>query len=262
MTVKIDADKTSLAGKVAIVTGAAMGMGEATARLMAARGAHVVLADMNAPAVEAVAASIRGAGGDAVTTVANVADEVAVAAMVAFAVGHYGRLDCAVNNAAIAPDNAMIADADMGAFDRVISVNLRGVMLCMKYEIAQLLKQKTPGSIVNIGSVSSVRPQAYNAAYTAAKHGVIGLTKVGSLEYAGRGIRVNAVLPGSIRTPMLESALKDMDAKEEDFAPALSLFGRFGEPDEVAEASAWLCSDAASYVTGHSMAVDAGYLTR
>lgn len=262
MTVQVDAGKTSLEGRVAIVTGAGMGMGEATARLMSARGARVVLADVNAQAVEAVAASIRDAGGDAVATVANVADEVAVAAMVAFTVGHYGRIDCAVNNAAISPDNAMIADADMAAFDRVISVNLRGVMLCMKYQIAQLLKQGSPGSIVNIGSVSSVRPQPYNAAYTAAKHGVIGLTKVGSLEYAGRGIRVNAVLPGSIRTPMLERALGDADLKEEDFAPALSLFGRFGEPGEVAEASAWLCSDAASFITGHSLAVDAGYLTR
>lgn len=258
----MDANRINLNGRVAIVTGAGRGMGEVTARLLAARGAKVVLADIDVQTVEAVAASIRDEGFDAMATIVNVADESSVANMVGFAVERYGRLDCAVNNAALAPDHAMVAEADMDFFDRVISVNLRGVMLCMKYEIAQLLKQGSHGSIVNIGSVSSVRPQPKNAAYTAAKHGVVGLTKVGSLEYAGKGIRVNAVLPGSILTPMLEGAMELRNMKEEDYAPTLSLFGRWGQPQEVAEASAWLCSDAASFVTGHSLAVDAGYLTR
>lgn len=150
----------------------------------------------------------------------------------------------------------------MAAWDRVLDVDLRGVMLCMKHEIRQMLAQGQGGAIVNVGSVSSVRPQPNNSAYVAAKHGVIGLTKTGSLEYAPLGIRVNAVLPGAIDTPMLRGALEQHNFTEDDFAPALSLLGRFGRPEEVGEASAWLCSDAASYVTGHSLAVEAGYLTR
>jgi NAD(P)-dependent dehydrogenase (short-subunit alcohol dehydrogenase family) len=134
--------------------------------------------------------------------------------------------------------------------------------LCMKYEIRQMLAQGGGGSIVNVGSVSSFRPQPSNSAYVAAKHGVIGLTKTGSLEYAGQGIRVNAVLPGAINTPMFRDALEANGFEENDFAAALSLFNRIGKPEEVGEASAWLCSDASSYVTGHSLAVEAGYLTR
>ncbi|MFM6853570.1 MAG: glucose 1-dehydrogenase [Sphingopyxis sp.] len=256
------ADKTQMNGRVAIVTGAAMGMGAATARLLAARGAHVILSDIAADAAHATAESIRADGGTVHVVLADVSDEAQVESLVAQTVAHYGRLDCAVNNAAITPDLLPIAQADMAAFDRVISVNLRSVMLCMKYEIGQILAQGGGGSIVNIGSVSSVRPQPNNPAYVAAKHGVIGLTKAGSMEYAGQGIRVNAVLPGAIDTPMLRGSLEEVGFREEDFAPALSLLGRFGKPEEVAEASAWLCSDAASYVTGHSLAVEAGYLTR
>lgn len=252
----------SLEGKVAIVTGAGVGMGAATARLLAARGAKVVVSDINAETAAATVTAIRQSGGAAHAVRTDVADEEQVAALVAETVSTFGRLDCAVNNAAITPDNLPIHEADMATFDKVLSVDLRSVMLCMKYEIRQMLAQGTSGSIVNIGSVSSVRPQPNNAAYVAAKHGVIGLTKTGSLEYAGRGIRVNAVLPGAIDTPMLRGALETTGFTEADFAPALSLFGRFGRPEEVAEASAWLCSDAASYVTGHSLAVEGGYLTR
>lgn len=252
----------SLEGRVAIVTGAGVGMGAATARLLAARGASVVVSDINPDTAAATAAAIREAGGTAHAVRTDVADEAQVEALVAETVATFGRLDCAVNNAAITPDNLPIHKADMAVFDKVLSVDLRSVMLCMKYEIKQLLVQDSSGPIVNIASVSSVRPQPNNAAYVAAKHGVIGLTKTGSLEYAGRGIRVNAVLPGAIDTPMLRGALETTGFTEADFAPALSLFGRFGRPDEVAEASAWLCSDASSYVTGHSLAVEGGYLTR
>lgn len=255
-------ESVSLAGRVAIVTGAGMGMGEATARLFAARGAKVVLADINAAAGEAAAASIRDDGGEARFVACDVSDEASVAAMVAATVEAFGRLDCAVNNAAITPDLLPIAEADMAAWDRVIAVDLRGVMLCMKYEIRQMLARGTGGAIVNISSVSGVRPQPGNPAYVAAKHGVIGLTKAGSMDYAPKGIRVNAVLPGAIDTPMLREALETNNFTEEQFAPVLSLLGRFGRPEEVAEASAWLCSDASSYVTGHSLAVEAGYLTR
>lgn len=251
-----------LEGKVAIVTGAGVGMGAATARLLAARGARVVVSDINPDTAAATVEGIRANGGTAHAVRTDVSDEAQVEALVAETVARFGRLDCAVNNAAITPDVLPIHEADMAVFDRVLNVDLRSVMLCMKYEIRQMLAQEGPGSIVNIGSVSSFRPQPNNAAYVAAKHGVIGLTKTGSLEYAGRGIRVNAVLPGAIDTPMLRGALETTGFTEADFAPALSLFGRFGKPEEVAEASAWLCSDAASYVTGHSLAVEGGYLTR
>lgn len=258
----MNANLVSLEGKVAIVTGAGVGMGAATARLLAARGAKVIVSDINPATAAETADAIRADGGEAHVVVCDVAQESQVEALVAETVATFGRFDCAVNNAAITPDSLPIAEADMAVFDKVLNVDLRSVMLCMKYEIRQLLAQGSAGSIVNVGSVSSFRPQPHNAAYVAAKHGVIGLTKVGSLEYAGRNIRVNAVLPGAIDTPMFRGALEANGFQEQDFASALSLFNRIGKPQEVAEASAWLCSDASSYVTGHSLAVEGGYLTR
>lgn len=254
--------RNRLDGKVAIVTGAGMGMGAATARIMAGYGARVVVADRNAAAGAETVEAILATGAEALFVPCDVTDEAQVEALVGRTVARFGRLDCAVNNAAITPDILPIAEADMAAWDRVIEVDLRSVMLCMKHEIRQMLAQGGGGAIVNIGSVSSVRPQPGNSAYVAAKHGVIGLTKTGSLEYAPKGIRVNAVLPGAIDTPMLRGALDQTGYTEAEFAPALSLFGRFGQPEEVGEASAWLCSHAASYITGHSLAVEAGYLTR
>jgi NAD(P)-dependent dehydrogenase (short-subunit alcohol dehydrogenase family) len=249
-------------GKVAIVTGAAMGMGEATAHAFAAAGAKVLVSDINAEQGEATAESIRQAGGEASfvrTDVSNAAD---AEAMVRTAVERYGRIDCAVNNAAVTPDTHPIAELDESEWDRVLAVDLKGVALCLKYEIAQLLAQGDAGAIVNIGSVSSHRPQPHNAAYVAAKHGVIGLTKVASLEAAPQGIRVNTVCPGAIDTPMIRGALETVGMTEAEFAPQISLFGRFGKPAEVAAASLWLCSDHASYVTGAILDVDAGYTSR
>lgn len=257
-----DNARNRLDGKVAIVTGAGMGMGAATARVFAGYGARVIVSDINAEAGEETVASILSAGGEARFIHCDVGNEAQVRDLVASTVLAFGRLDCAVNNAAVTPDMLPIAEADMEVWDRVIHIDLRAVMLCMKHQIRQFVAQGGGGAIVNVGSVSSVRPQPGNSAYVAAKHGVIGLTKTGSLEYAPQGIRVNAVLPGAIDTPMLRGALDSSGHTEADFAPALSLLGRFGKPEEVAEASAWLCSDAASYVTGHSLAVEAGYLTR
>lgn len=254
--------KNHLHNKVAIITGAGMGMGAATAQVFAGYGAKVVVSDINAAAAEETAETVRARGGNALVIPCDVGDEEQVKALVDQTVGHFGRLDCAVNNAAITPDSLPIAEADMDVWDRVIRIDLRSVMLCMKYEIRAFLAQGSGGSIVNVSSVSGVRPQPHNSAYVAAKHGVIGLTKTGSLEYAGQNIRVNAVLPGAINTPMFRDALEANGFQESDFAAALSLFGRIGKPEEVAEASAWLCSDASSYVTGHSLAVEAGYLTR
>jgi NAD(P)-dependent dehydrogenase (short-subunit alcohol dehydrogenase family) len=182
--------------------------------------------------------------------------------MVHTAVERYGRLDCAVNNAAITPDTHPIAELDEQEFDRIIAVDLRGVALCLKYEIGQMLAQGGGGAIVNIGSVSSFRPQPDNAAYVAAKHGVVGLTKVASLENAPHGIRVNTVCPGAIDTPMVRGALETVGMTEAECAPIISLLGRFGRPEEVAQASLWLCSEESSYVTGAALAVDAGYRSR
>lgn len=248
--------------KVAVVTGAGMGMGAATAKVFAGYGARVVVSDINAQAGAETVAAIRNAGGEAVFIACDVSVDAQIDELVAGTVAAFGRLDCAVNNAAIAPDVLPIAEADMDQWDRVIRVDLRAVMVCMKYQIRQFLAQGSGGAIVNVGSVSSVRPQPGNSAYVAAKHGVVGLTKTASLEYARHGIRVNAVLPGAIDTPMLRGALEASGYTEAEFAPALSLFSRFGRPEEVAEASAWLCSDAASYITGHSLAAEAGYLSR
>jgi NAD(P)-dependent dehydrogenase (short-subunit alcohol dehydrogenase family) len=251
-----------LEGKVALVTGAAMGMGEATARVFAAAGAQVVVSDINAERGQATVERIEADGGSASYCQTDVSVAADAEEMVRTTVERYGRLDCAVNNAAVTPDTHPIHELDEAEFDRILGVDLKGVALCLKYEIAQMLAQGAGGSIVNIGSVSSHRPQANNAAYTAAKHGVIGLTKVASLENAPQGIRVNTVCPGAIDTPMIRGALETVGMTEQQFAPQISLFGRFGQPEEVAQASLWLCSDLSSYVTGAILAVDAGYTSR
>jgi NAD(P)-dependent dehydrogenase (short-subunit alcohol dehydrogenase family) len=251
-----------LEGKVAIVTGGAMGMGEATARLFAGAGAHVIVGDLDDELGEAVVQRIEADGGTASFCRTDVSKAADAEAMVRTAVERYGRLDCAVNNAAVTPDTHPIAELDESEWDRILAVDLKGVALCLKYEIAQMLSQGDGGAIVNIGSVSAHRPQPANAAYVAAKHGVLGLTKVASLENAPQGIRVNTVCPGAIDTPMIRGALETVGLTEEEFAPVLSLFGRFGKPEEVAQASLWLCSDAASYVTGAILNVDAGYTSR
>jgi glucose 1-dehydrogenase len=251
-----------LEGKVAIVTGAAMGMGEATARVFAAAGADVLVSDVNEELGRAVVDQIESDGGSAAFCRTDVSKAADAEAMVQTAVERFGRLDCAVNNAAVTPDTHPIAELDEAEWDRILAVDLKGVALCLKYEISQLLAQGDGGAIVNIGSVSSFRPQPENAAYVAAKHGVIGLTKTASLENAPRGIRVNTVCPGAIDTPMIRGALETVGLTEAEFAPVISLFGRFGKPEEVAQASLWLCSDASSYVTGAALAVDAGFTSR
>ncbi|MCC4114834.1 SDR family oxidoreductase [Aromatoleum toluclasticum] len=252
----------TLDGKVAVVTGAAMGMGAATAKLFAEAGARVVVADVDEKTGREVVAEIERAGGVAIFHKANVAVAAEVEALVKATVERFGKLDVAVNNAAVSPDSHPLAEMDEAQFDRVIAVDLKGVALCLKYELSQMIRQGHGGSIINIGSVSSFRPQPTNGVYVAAKHGVIGLTKVAALENGAHNIRVNTVAPGAIDTPMLRGALRDNNLTEEQFAPQLSLLNRFGRADEVAQASLWLASDLASYVTGATLSVDAGYVSR
>lgn len=252
--------RSEMDGRVAIVTGGGSGMGAATARLLASSGARVLIADLDVDRGQATVDEISAGGGIASFTRVDVSNEDDVANMVAVATDQWGRLDCAVNNAAMPPDSAPIVDLDIATFDRIVAVNLRAVALCLKHELRQMVSQES-GSIVNLGSVSSVKARAHNPAYVATKHGVVGLTKTAALEHGRDQIRVNAVLPGGIDTPMIRAARAASGVTPPDEF-GLSLFGRLGTPDEIAEACLWLCSDRSSYVTGHSLAVDAGYLAR
>jgi glucose 1-dehydrogenase len=251
-----------LQDKVAIVTGAAMGMGEATAKLFAEAGAKVAVADFNTEHGEQVAAAIQAAGGDATFVRVDISKADEVERMVADTVAAYGRLDAAVNNAALTPDDRPVSDFDEDYWDRLIAVDLKGTALCMKYELRQLIAQGGGGSIVNISSVSGFRPQPNNIAYVAAKHGVVGMTKVAAMENGDKNIRVNSVAPGAIDTPMLRGALEQFGLDPDEYAPQLSLLNRFGQAEEIAQASLWLASDLSSYVTGTTLHVDAGYTSR
>lgn len=250
-----------LEGKTAIVTGAAMGMGEATARMFAQAGANVVVADFNATKGRQVADAIaKETGARTLFVAVDVANTHQVQRMVAATVDEFGGLDIAVNNAALTPDHAPAAEFDEDYWDKLIAVDLTGVALCMKYELRQMIKQGHGGSIINISSVSGFRPQPNNIAYVAAKHGVVGMTKVAALENGRHNIRVNSVAPGAIDTPMLRGALEAFGLDEKLYAPKLSLLERFGKAEEIAHASLWLASDQASYVTGTTIHADAGYV--
>lgn len=251
-----------LEGKVAIVTGAAMGMGKETAVLFAEAKAKVVIADFNEEKGQAVAEEIKAAGGEASFVKVDISKSKDVQAMVKFAVDTYGKLDVAVNNAALTPDDKPAHDFDEDYWNRLIGVDLTGTALCLKYELKQMREQGQGGSIINISSVSGFRPQPDNITYVAAKHGVVGITKVAALENGPLNIRVNSVAPGAIDTPMLRGALEQFGYTEEEYAPQLSLLNRFGQPREIAQASLWLASDASSYVTGTTIHADAGYTSR
>ena len=250
-----------IAGKVVLITGAARGMGRATAELFAAEGAEVVVSDIDVEAGAAATEAIVEAGGTATFVRADVTDESQVADLVAACVDAYGRLDRAVNNAALVPDFVDIVDEDVEVFDRLLRVNLRSVFLGIKHQARQMLTQETRGVIVNIGSTTSVRPLATGAGYTASKHAVVGLTKVASVQLAPRGIRVNAVLPGATLTPMMETAMERRGVTEAQQAATFTVMGRLARPHEIAQGTLWLCSDSASFVTGHALAVDGGYLS-
>lgn len=248
-------------GKVALVTGAASGMGRATAQAFAAAGARVVAADVAVDGGEETVAGIIRDGGEAVFVRTDVSQAADVEAAVRAAARTYGGLDCACNAAAIETETTLLADCEEATFDRLLAVNLKSVFLCLKYEIRAMLEQGG-GAIVNIASTNSFRPLPRQSVYTATKHGVVGMTKTAAIEYAGSGIRINAVAPGAIDTPMLRNAMAARGSKEEDVLARLSLTGRFGRPAEIASAVLWLCSDQASYTMGHVLSVDGGYLAR
>jgi NAD(P)-dependent dehydrogenase (short-subunit alcohol dehydrogenase family) len=247
----------SFENKVALVTGAGAGMGLATAKAFAEAGAAVTLADVQEDAVRAAAEELVAAGHKAIAVRCNVADEAEVAAMVEQAVSNFGRLDAAYNNAGVQSPAMETADASGEEFDRVNAINLRGVWNCMKYELRQMREQGS-GAIVNCSSIGGLIGLPGRAVYHASKHGVIRLTKSAALEYAAKGIRINAVCPGTIETPMVAEMLaKEPDAMREILRD--QPIGRLGRPEEIAAAVLWLCSPGASFVIGHALAVDGGY---
>ncbi len=244
-------------GQVALVTGAAKGMGLAAARAFAKSGAAVVMADMDAEAVGKEAQALVKAGGKALAVTCDVADEAQVRDMVAAAIRAFGRLDAAFNNAGIQSPVTDTAELESAEFDRVISVNLRSVWLCMKYELLEMRKQGS-GAIVNNSSLGGLVGLPGRAAYHAAKHGVLGLTKSAALEYGAKGIRINAVCPGTIDTPMVQ-AMFDSGNLTREFVAQTQPIGRIGRAEEVADTVLWLCSPAASLLIGQPIAVDGGY---
>jgi NAD(P)-dependent dehydrogenase (short-subunit alcohol dehydrogenase family) len=255
------AEQQRFSGKVALVTGGASGIGRACAQLFAREGAAVVVSDVAVEGGEETVRLIEEDGGEASFVEADVSKSAQVEALIRRTVDAYSRLDYAFNNAGIEGLMATnTADYPEEDWDRVIAVNLKGVWLCMKHEIPQMLSQGG-GSIVNNSSVAGLVGLEGISAYAASKHGVVGLTKTAALEYAQSGIRVNTVCPGVIRTPMVERYTGGDAETEAQFA-AIEPVARMGSPEEVAEAAVWLCSEAASFVTGHAMAVDGGFVAR
>jgi NAD(P)-dependent dehydrogenase (short-subunit alcohol dehydrogenase family) len=249
-----------LDGNAALVTGGGSGIGRATAIAMAREGARVAVSDRLQDGIEETVALINAAGGQSIAVQGDVTDEANVANMVARTVSAFGRIDCAFNNAGIAgravgPPGQRIHELTQPIVAKMFSVNLMGVFLCLKYEIAQMLKQGGGGAIVNTASIAGLIGLATSGHYVAAKHGVVGLTKTAAIEYAQDGIRVNCVNPGYIKTPMTKET---MDERYDEIIVKVPV-RRLGLPEEIAEAVVWMCSDKASFMTGASHVVDGGY---
>ncbi len=245
-----------LQGKVALVTGAASGIGRASARRLAEEGARVVVSDLDVAGGEETVRLIREADGEAVFVRADVARADDVALLIRQTLAAFSRLDCAVNNAGVGGDLTPTHLRDEAMWDAIMDVNLKGVWLCMKYELPVMLDQGG-GSIVNMASAAGLVGFRQASAYAASKHGVIGLTRSAALEYARLGIRVNAVCPGFTDTPMVEAMRRDSPKRADAIVSAIPM-RRLGAPNEVAQAVLWLCSDESAFVTGHALAVDGG----
>jgi NAD(P)-dependent dehydrogenase (short-subunit alcohol dehydrogenase family) len=248
-----------LEGKVALVTGASSGIGRAAAVAFAREGARVVLANRHPEAGRQVAAQIEALGGEALCVPTDVTQAAQVHRLVATAVERFGRLDCAFNNAGGGVRRGSVTDCTEADWDYTMDSYLKSVWLCMKYEILQMLGQPHGGAIVNNSSVDGLRAFPASASYSAAKHGVVGLTRTAAVQYARQGIRINAVCPGWIQTPPVERYLAG-SAEAGLQILADEPIGRVGQPEEVAQAVLWLCSRDASFVLGHPLAVDGGYL--
>ena len=252
-------------GRVALVTGASGGIGRAAAGLFAQAGARVVVVDLKLDAGRETVEQIRAAGGEAEFFEADVADEGSVRSMIEFAVQSYGRLDCAMNNAGISDPMRSFVDLEAATWSRMIDVNLTGVFLCMKHELRQMLAQEPiegrRGAIVNTSSGAGIVPAPGQPHYTAAKHGVLGLTKVAAAEFATEGIRANAICPGLTDTPMVRQSFEYNPEAVDDLIATVP-GGELGRPVDVAAAAVWLCSDQARWVNGQSLIVDGGGVMR
>jgi NAD(P)-dependent dehydrogenase (short-subunit alcohol dehydrogenase family) len=249
-----------LDGKVALVTGGASGIGRATAVAMAREGARVAVADRAEETAAETVALINAAGGQAIAIGGDVTKEADVAAMVERTVSAFGRIDCAFNNAGVAtravgPAGQRIHELSQASFDTMLAVNLTGVFLCLKHEVAQMLTQGVGGAIVNTASIAGLIGLPTSAHYVAAKHGVVGLTKTAAMEYAQDGIRVNCVNPGYVKTPMTKET---METRFDEIMAKVPM-RRLGIPEEIAEAVVWMYSDKASFMTGASHVIDGGY---
>lgn len=244
-------------GKVALVTGAGAGMGLATAQAFAAAGAAVVMADINEDAAQAAATKLVSEGRQALAIECDVADENQVKTLIEKTVEAFGRLDAAFNNAGVQSPAVDMADTTAAEFDRVNSINLKSVWSCMKYELMQM-RQQGNGTIVNNSSIGGLIGLPGRAIYHATKHGVLGMTKSAAIEYAPRGIRINAVCPGTIETPMVQEMLrKEPDSMREILKQ--QPIGRLGKPEEIAAVVLWLCSPGSSFVIGHALVADGGF---
>lgn len=247
-----------LHNKVAIITGAASGIGREVAILFSNKDASLILCDIDKKGLSKTAGMIENQGGRAIPVVADVSSGKEVKQLVKEAIRQFGKLDIACNNAGVSGELASTADYPVKEWDRVMNTNLKGQWLCMKYEISAML-DNGEGSIINVSSILGTVGYANAPAYTAAKHGLIGLTKTAALEYAEKGIRINAIAPAFIATPMLERAGITTDKEIKARTEALHPMARLGRPEEVAEAAVWLASDESSFVTGHTLLVDGGY---
>ncbi|QJD60397.1 SDR family oxidoreductase [Pseudomonas sp. gcc21] len=247
---------SAFSGKVVLITGAAAGIGKATAEAFAAQGARLVLADIDVINGEAVVADICGRGGDAVFSTCDVADARQVKALLSMIEREYGRLDCAFNNAGVEFEQHKLADGDEAVFDRIMGVNVKGVWQCMRFEIPLMLKHGG-GSIVNTASIAALGAAPKMSIYAASKHAVLGLTRSAAVEYAKKGVRINAVCPAVIDTDMFRRAA-ETDPRKAEFAAALHPVGRIGKAEEIAAAVLYLCSEGAAFTTGIALPVDGG----